>query len=304
MKNLLIKSLLPVVWILTLFFIHMQVYAQNSVDNGDLTVQLEAAISSGHSEMDAMNHFPRQEAVSHRVKGGDADANNEIIENKTQKEPMKTQKESMVYKFYKEKTKPEAFQANSNKLVEEFKKIYDKNDVEFIGVWINAENPHEQFYMTGFKDDAHYQEFLEEVKTDPEYREMSDKINEHRESIESVTLKPASDLDIETISPDDHQLYKMYTEKTKTPVGQANSNKFVDEFKKIYDKNDVEVVGVWINADDPHEQYFMTGYKDEAHYKEFLEKANANPEYQEMTEDINEDRESIEVLTLIPAEDQ
>jgi hypothetical protein len=38
--------------------------------------------------------------------------------------------------------------------------------------------------------------------------------------------------------------------------------------------------------------------------KNFLEKANANPEYQEMTEDINEDRESIEVLTLIPAEDQ
>ena len=66
----------------------------------------------------------------------------------------------------------------------------------------------------------------------------------------------------------------------------------------------MDVVGVWINADDPHEQYFMTGYKDEAHYNDFLEKANANPKYQAMTDKINKDRESIEVLTLIPAEDR
>ena len=167
MKNPLAKIIHPLIWMFVLSFIYVQGFAQVSGD-----------------------HSSREKAVSHQADTDNRDKEKNIVEHKKQDK-------TMLYKFYKETTKPEASEANSHKLVDEFKKIYDKNDVEFIGLWINADDPHEQFYMTGFKNDVHYQEFLDEVKNNEEYRDMSDEINRHRESIESVTLEPASDLDIE-----------------------------------------------------------------------------------------------------------
>jgi quercetin dioxygenase-like cupin family protein len=133
----------------------------------------------------ADNQFVWHEGRTHQIKNiGDTDIHVIIVENKPQDDPQ-------VYKFYKERTKTLSSQSSSYKLVNEFKKIYDENGVKVVGVWMNADDPHEQYFMTGYKDESHYKEFVERVQTDPKYQEMSDEIKKDRESIEVVTLTPA-----------------------------------------------------------------------------------------------------------------
>jgi quercetin dioxygenase-like cupin family protein len=134
------------------------------------------------------NQFLWHEGRTHQLKNiGDTDLHAIIVENKTMGDS------PHVYKFYMERTKPESSQSNSYKLVDEFKKIYDENGVKVVGLWVNEDDPHEQFFMTGYKDDDHYKKFVEKMKSDPKYQEMSEKVNQDRESIEVVTLKPASE---------------------------------------------------------------------------------------------------------------
>jgi hypothetical protein len=97
--------------------------------------------------------------------------------------------------------------------------------------------------------------------------------------------------------------YKLYREKTKMPAHESSGHRLAGEFLTIYEKYGVVFVGEWINADDPHEQVFMTGFRDETHYREFVEKIRSDKHYQEMSEELMKDRVSIEVVTLKPAFD-
>ena len=95
-------------------------------------------------------------------------------------------------------------------------------------------------------------------------------------------------------------LYKLYIDRSK-PEGQIKDSEMERVFKgfqEIYEEYGVKVVGAWNNADDPLEGYLITAYRDAAHYEEAVAKMRVNKRYQELSEELQDSRESVKVVTL------
>ena len=95
-------------------------------------------------------------------------------------------------------------------------------------------------------------------------------------------------------------LYKRYIDRSK-PEGQIKDSEMERVFRgfqEIYREYGVKVVGAWNNADDPLEGYLITAYRDEAHYEEAVAKMRVNKRYQELSEQLQDSRESVKVVTL------
>ncbi len=95
-------------------------------------------------------------------------------------------------------------------------------------------------------------------------------------------------------------LYKLYIDRSK-PEGQIKDSEMERVFRgfqEIYREYGVKVVGAWNNADDPLEGYLITAYRDEAHYEEAVAKMRVNKRYQELSEQLQDSRESVKVVTL------
>ncbi len=95
-------------------------------------------------------------------------------------------------------------------------------------------------------------------------------------------------------------LYKLYIDRS-TPEGQIKDSEMERVFRgfqEIYREYGVKVVGAWNNADDPLEGYLITAYRDEAHYEEAVAKMRVNKRYQELSEQLQDSRESVKVVTL------
>ncbi len=93
-------------------------------------------------------------------------------------------------------------------------------------------------------------------------------------------------------------LFKLYKEKLIKHRDDGKLEQTVKEFQKIYKKVGVKVIGAWENVDDPTETFLITAYRDKTHYEETVAEMRADPKYTELTKEIQELRESIEVLTL------
>jgi hypothetical protein len=102
----------------------------------------------------------------------------------------------------------------------------------------------------------------------------------------------------ETKSNISNMLYKLYIVKTIGPANESRGIELFQEFNKIYKENDVKVIGVWLNSDDPNEVYFMTAFDDTAHYNSFTESMKDNQRYQEMSQEMESERESIKAVNL------
>ena len=72
----------------------------------------------------------------------------------------------------------------------------------------------------------------------------------------------------------------------------------IDHFNELYKENGVTIVGNWQNADNPKETYFITSYRDQQHYEEFTQKMKENTKYIEASKQLDDVRESIEVVNL------
>ncbi len=90
----------------------------------------------------------------------------------------------MLYKLYKNLFR-EAPPAERREL---FANLYEKHDVELIGVWKNRDNPLEYYMITKYRDEEHHRLFIDAVQKIPEYLEMTQRINETRISSESINL--------------------------------------------------------------------------------------------------------------------
>lgn len=90
-------------------------------------------------------------------------------------------------------------------------------------------------------------------------------------------------------------LNKLYIVKYKD--GIPDNTRF-KQFQKFYEENGVKVIGGWENADDKNELFFMTSYNDQNHYDEFTSNMKNNTRYQELTTELEKDRESVKVVTL------
>ena len=97
--------------------------------------------------------------------------------------------------------------------------------------------------------------------------------------------------------------YKLYKERSRNDANRPRGLDLFKEFQRIYEENDVKVVGVWENIDDLHEILFMTAFRDVGHYDQFVETMRSNQDYQEMSKELADQRESIEVTNLRMAVD-
>jgi len=102
----------------------------------------------------------------------------------------------------------------------------------------------------------------------------------------------------EVIKTNKIMIYKFYKAKSAGLFQGEQMVEYIQAFDKIYAENDVEVIGTWYNADDPSETYFMTGFKSEQHYSDFVEKMKTHDDYQRMSKEMEPDRLSIEAVTL------
>ena len=103
----------------------------------------------------------------------------------------------------------------------------------------------------------------------------------------------------EVIKTNKNMYYKFYKSKSAGLLQKEQMLEFINAFDKIYAENDVDVIGTWYNVDDPSETYFMTAFKSEQHYTDFIEKMKTHEDYQRMSTEMEPDRLSIEGATLI-----
>ncbi len=93
----------------------------------------------------------------------------------------------MLYKLYKSKTNTtESIYDDS---FEEFSKVYKKYDVQVLGGGTNVDDNSEMYLMIVYKDKKHYEETVKKLRVDQTYNELSKKLQETRESIETITLE-------------------------------------------------------------------------------------------------------------------
>ena len=93
-------------------------------------------------------------------------------------------------------------------------------------------------------------------------------------------------------------IYKFYKVKSAGLFQKDEILDYINVFDKIYAENAVNVIGSWYNADDETETYFITAFRNEQHYADFVEKMKTHEDYQRMTLEMEPDRLSIQGTTL------
>lgn len=91
-------------------------------------------------------------------------------------------------------------------------------------------------------------------------------------------------------------IVKLYKNVFKSPPPPERR----ELFSKLYDAHGVELIGVFVNKDNPLEYYMITKYRDEDHFQSFIATVRELPEYQKMTQRVSDVRISAEAVTLIP----
>lgn len=85
------------------------------------------------------------------------------------------------------------------------------------------------------------------------------------------------------------------------PTIKANERtlaEFFHDFKKVYERFGVDVIGFWENLYDPFETYLITAYRDADHYAEIVNKMRKDSTYSSLSKDLLRLRESIEEVSL------
>ena len=95
-------------------------------------------------------------------------------------------------------------------------------------------------------------------------------------------------------------LYKLYIDRSKPgeQLKDSEMERVFKGFQEVYGEYGVKVIGAWNNADDPLEGYLITAYRDVAHYEEAVAKMRVNKRYQELSEELQDSRETVKVVTL------
>jgi hypothetical protein len=93
-------------------------------------------------------------------------------------------------------------------------------------------------------------------------------------------------------------IYKLYKIRYKTPEAATEDNSYLEDFRKIYEKYDVKMIGGGVNMKDPYEVYFISEYKDDADYKDTVAKLQSDTKYVELSKKLDGKRDGVEVITL------
>ncbi len=71
-----------------------------------------------------------------------------------------------------------------------FEGIYKKHNIEIVGTWVNADDPHETFYISKYEDENDYRKKTAELRKDETYIDLSSKLSEIRISSKATRLMP------------------------------------------------------------------------------------------------------------------
>jgi hypothetical protein len=83
-----------------------------------------------------------------------------------------------------------------------------------------------------------------------------------------------------------------------TKIDERTIAKLFKDFKGIYERFGVEVIGFWENLYDPLEAFLITAYRNADHYAETVNKMRKDSTYRSLSEDLLKLRESIEEVSL------
>lgn len=91
-------------------------------------------------------------------------------------------------------------------------------------------------------------------------------------------------------------LYKLYLQTFKE--GQQPDYSIISDMVRIYQENGVTILGHFVNKSQPNQTVLITIYRDEEHYRRFVDKIKEDPKYQKRRELLAEVREDIMVIDL------
>ena len=72
------------------------------------------------------------------------------------------------------------------------------------------------------------------------------------------------------------------------------------QFEEIYKRHEVDIVGFWTNAEAEEEFFYMSRYKDEADYKNTVEKLRQDEDYIRLGKELKDARLDFSSTRLVP----
>ena len=93
------------------------------------------------------------------------------------------------YMFYRAKAKPDSLEQLSE-IRTEFEGIYLSHEINIVGVWENADDPTEFFYMSWYENETEYKAKVEELRSDARYVELNEALAEIRVESQAIRMTP------------------------------------------------------------------------------------------------------------------
>ncbi|MFW9811085.1 MAG: hypothetical protein ACFFF9_01370 [Candidatus Thorarchaeota archaeon] len=73
-----------------------------------------------------------------------------------------------------------------------------------------------------------------------------------------------------------------------------------EEFRKLYEQHDIDVIGRWKSIENPHESYYMVTYDNEEDYQNKIQELHEDEHYLNLTSQINIIRTEFKAIKLEP----
>ena len=73
-----------------------------------------------------------------------------------------------------------------------------------------------------------------------------------------------------------------------------------EEFRKLYEKHGIDVIGRWKSIENPHESYYMVTYDSHEDYQEKINELHDDEFYLNLTSQINLIRTDFKAIELEP----
>ena len=126
----------------------------------------------------------------------------------------------MIFKLYKYINRANPIDVTSedehNEMVLGFVELYKQYGVKVIGMW-NGNERKNNYYITMYRDEDHYQEFIQAMRQNDEYQRLSEVLHRWAETITSETLElePMSPFFIDLVD------YSAYIEEARKQLSET-----------------------------------------------------------------------------------
>ena len=92
----------------------------------------------------------------------------------------------------------------------------------------------------------------------------------------------------------------MLYQTTVKPTAIDMMDKIREEFKVVYKKHGIDVVGYWKSVDNPNQSFYMARYESEDDYQHKTRTLHNDEQYLRLTSQLNEIRTDFKSTKLTP----